>query len=79
MIETAPVASHAAVIPTGVAKYNKNVVLINDRMGNRRSRCLAPANEPLHQASNSTTQLLADHSNLLPLAMPGWILPCSQK
>jgi hypothetical protein len=30
MIETAPVASHDAIIPAGVAKYNRNVVLITD-------------------------------------------------
>ena len=30
MIETASIASHAAVIPAGVAKYNRNVVLITD-------------------------------------------------
>jgi hypothetical protein len=30
MIETAPVASHVDDIPAGVAKYNRNVVLITD-------------------------------------------------
>jgi hypothetical protein len=30
MIETAPIALHAALMPASMAKYNTNVVLITD-------------------------------------------------